>query len=158
MKEAENSGAKQREGPITAWLHRTPVSLTLPSPSKRFICELIKFWEFSMMLYMERRKLSGQMIIFFQNIKDTSGWEKLVTPGNRIELTLREVQGSCQAYRIQSPMGSLARKEQTFQSGNWHGTRHCTKISGERAETNQTVSHLIPCHSLRLNVNRRQNS
>lgn len=72
-------------------------SLTLPSPAKSFVCKLTKVWEFSVMLHM-----NGQIIIFFQNMKNTSGWEKLVTPGKRTELTLREVEGSCQAHRTQS--------------------------------------------------------
>lgn len=128
MKEAENSGAKQR-GPSLSGSTRVP---NLPAPAKSFVCKLTKVWEFSMMLHM-----NGQIIIFFQNMKNTSGWEKLVTPGQRTELTLREGKGSCQARRTQSKGSLQERNSPSKRELTWNNTLQ--RISGERAPLREEV-------------------
>lgn len=96
------------------------------------IGKLTKFWEFSMMLCMEKRKLGNQVIIFLQNTRNTGGWEKLVKPRKRTEPTLQEVcREPLRSHKDHSPRGSLKREEQTFQPENWHGLRHCTKSQGK---------------------------
>lgn len=78
---------------------------------------------------MEKRKLSEQILIFFQNARHSSSWEKLVKPRKRTtQLTLQEeCREALKSHRAQSPRGSLTKEEQTLQPGNWRGIRHYTK-------------------------------
>lgn len=123
-------------------------SLTLSSPAKSFVCKLTKVWEFSVMPHM-----NGQIIIFPKTWKIQVAGEKLVTPGKRTELTLREVR-KLSGHRTQSKGPLQERNSPSNQELTWNNTLH--RISGERAEMrcpDHTISHpvLFPLSFLQAN-------